>query len=115
MLLDEKEKMYRSLFLGLQTADGLESKAFERRFGCKPVDVLSSLLDRLAELGCIEVSDSSIRLSRYGRYFVEDVCCFVIDEAIREGGYETRFKRLPHSFGAFTERLSSRMKIRYHG
>ena len=68
-------------------------------------------MDRLNECGCIEVGDSSIRLSRYGRYFVEDVCCAIIDQAVREGGYETRRRRMPHSSGAFTERLSSRMKI----
>jgi len=111
MLLDEKEKMYRSLFLSIQTTDGLDPKAFETRFGRNPVDVLSPLIDRLTEYGCIEVDDSSIRLSKYGRYFVEDVCCFIIDQAVREGGYEAGFKRMPHSTGAFAERLSSRMKI----
>jgi coproporphyrinogen III oxidase-like Fe-S oxidoreductase len=103
--------MYRSLFLSVQTAAGLDSKAFERRFGRNPVDVLSPLVDRLTEYGCIEVDDSSIRLSKHGRYFVEDVCCFIIDQAVREGGYETPLKRMPHSSGAFTERLSSRVKI----
>ena len=111
MLLNEKEKMYRLLFLSIQTTEGLDSRAFENRFGRNPVDELSPLIDRLTEYGCIEVDDSSIRLSNYGRYFDEDVCCFIIDEAVREGGYETPFKRMPHSSGAFTERLSSRLKV----
>jgi len=111
MLLNEKEKMYRSLFLSIQTTDGLDSKAFERRFGRDPVDELSPLMDRLTAYGCVEVDDSSIRLSKYGRYFVEDVCCFIIDEAVREGGYDTPARRMPHSSGAFTERLSSRLKL----
>lgn len=111
MRLDEEEKMYRSLFLSIQTADGLDSKAFENRFRRNPADALSPLIDRLAGYNCIEVDDSSIKLSRYGRYFVEDVCCFIIDEAVREGGYEIPLKRMPHSSGAFTERLSSRLKV----
>ena len=111
MLLDERERMYRSLFLSIQTRDGLDREAFERRFGRDPAGAFPPLMDRLNECGCIEVGDSSIRLSRYGRYFVEDVCCAIIDEAVREGGYETRQRRIPHSSGAFTERLSSRMKI----
>ena len=115
MRLEEDEKMYRSLFLSLQIADGLDSKAFETRFGRSPADALSSVIDRLTGSGCLEVDDSSIRLSRYGRYFVEDVCCFIVDEAVREAGHETQLKRMPHSSGAFTERLSSRMKIQDHG
>jgi coproporphyrinogen III oxidase-like Fe-S oxidoreductase len=111
MRLDQNEKMYRSFFLSIQTTDGLDSRAFESRFGRSPADALSPLMDRLREYGCIEVDDSSVRLSRYGRYFVEDVCCFIIDEAVRQGEYETPFKRMPHSSGAFSERLSSRMKI----
>jgi oxygen-independent coproporphyrinogen-3 oxidase len=115
MRLNQEEKMYRSLFLSLQTADGLDSRAFETRFEQSSADSLSPVIDRLARFGCIEVDDSSIRLSRYGRYFVEDVCCFIVDEAIRRGGHETQFKRMPHSSGAFTERLSSRMKIQGQG
>jgi coproporphyrinogen III oxidase-like Fe-S oxidoreductase len=115
MLLNQEEKMYRSLFLGLQLAGGLDSKAFQRRFGRDPMDVFSPLMDRLASYGCIEVGDSSIRLSKYGRYFVEDVCCLIIDDAVGEGGYATEFKRMPHSSGAFSERLSSRMKIQDGG
>jgi coproporphyrinogen III oxidase-like Fe-S oxidoreductase len=111
MRLDREEKMYRSLFLSIQTSDGLDSKAFESRFGRNPAEALSPLIDRLAGYGCIEVDDSSIKLSRYGRYFVEDVCCSIIDDAVGESGHETEFKRMPHSSGAFAERLSSRMKI----
>jgi oxygen-independent coproporphyrinogen-3 oxidase len=111
MVLNEREKMYRSVLLGIQTAAGLDSSGFEERFGRNPLDALSPVMDRLAEYGCIEVDDSSISLSRYGRYFVEDVCCFIIDEAMREGGYAAPSRRMPHSSGAFTERLTSRLKI----
>jgi oxygen-independent coproporphyrinogen-3 oxidase len=111
MILNKKEQMYRSLFLNLQVREGVDLKDFEARFGEDALEVFSSLLDRLGECGCLETGDSSIKLSREGRYFVEDVCCFIIDQAVRDGDYDAQFKRLPHSSGAFSERLSSRLKI----
>jgi coproporphyrinogen III oxidase-like Fe-S oxidoreductase len=111
MVLNKKEQMYRSLFLNLQVRDGLDLRGFESRFGESALEVFSSLLKRLDEYGCVDVGDSSIRLRRYGRYFVEDVCCLIIDEAVRDGEYGTEFKRMPHSSGAFAGRLSARMRI----
>jgi oxygen-independent coproporphyrinogen-3 oxidase len=111
MVLNKTEQMYRSLFLNLQVRDGLDSRKFESRFGEDALEVFSPLLGRLAEAGCIETDDSSIKLSRYGRYFVEDVCCFIMDEAVRDGGHGAGLKRMPHSSGGFTERLASRMKL----
>jgi oxygen-independent coproporphyrinogen-3 oxidase len=110
MVLNETERMYRSLFLNLQVRDGLELKGFQTRFGEDALRVFSPLLDRLEECGCVEVGDSSIKLSRYGRYFVEDICCSIIDQALRDGGYDADFKRMPHSSGAFSERRSSRLR-----
>jgi oxygen-independent coproporphyrinogen-3 oxidase len=110
MVLNETEQMYRSLFLNLQVRDGLDLKGFESRFGEDALQVFSSLLERLAEYGCLEVGDSSIRLSRYGRYFVEDICCSIIDQALHDGGYDADFKRMPHSSGAFSERRISRLR-----
>jgi len=111
MVLNKKEQMHRSLFLNLQVRDGLDTRSFEARFGEDALVEFSALLDRLDKCGCIEVDDSSIRLSRYGRYFVEDVSCFIIDQAIQCGEYGEQIKRMPHSSGAFSERLSSRQKI----
>jgi coproporphyrinogen III oxidase-like Fe-S oxidoreductase len=111
MVLNKKEQMYRSLFLNLQVRDGLDLRRFESRFGESALDVFSSLLGKLDEYGCIEADDSAIKLKRYGRYFVEDVCCFIIDQAVRDGEYDSEFKRMPHSSGAFAGRLSSRVKV----
>lgn len=111
MVLNEKEQMYRSLFLSLQVRDGLDLRRFESRFGKSALEVFSSLLGQLDQYGCIETDDSAIKLKRYGRYFVEDVCCFIIDRAVQEGECGTELKRMPHSSGAFSERLSSRVKI----
>jgi len=111
MVLDETEQMYRSLFLNLQLREGLDARQFESRFGEDALEVFSPLLSRLDEAGCIETDDSSIKLSRYGRYFVEDVCCFIMDEAVRDGGDGAEVRRMSHSSGGFTERLASRLKV----
>jgi oxygen-independent coproporphyrinogen-3 oxidase len=111
MVLNKKEQMYRSLFLNLQVRDGLDLEDFENRFGEDALDVFSPLLGQLDESGCVEAGGSSIKLSRYGRYFVEDVCCFIMDEAVRDGEHGAEHKRLPHSSGGFTERLALRRKV----
>ena len=104
MVLNKKEQMYRSLFLNLQIRRGLDLKLFDDRFGESALEVFSSLLERLAGFGCVTADDSSIKLSKYGRYFVEDVCCFIIDDALKESDYHAQFKRKPHSFGAVSAR-----------
>jgi len=104
MVLSGDEQMYRSLLLNLQIRAGLDQASFANRFGESAGDVFSGLLKRLADYGCLVVDDSSIRLSKYGRYFVEDVCCFIIDHALNESQVATHFKRIPHSSGAFFDR-----------
>ena len=104
MALNKNEQMYRSLFLRTQIKKGLDLELFEGRFGESALEVFSSLLEKLAGYGCITADDSSIKLSKYGSYFVEDVCCFIIDDALKEGGYQSGFKRKPHSAGAFPAR-----------
>ena len=99
MVLDKKEQMYRSLFLHVQIEEGLDLRRFKDRFGEDALAVFSSLLKRMREFGCLAEDDSSIRLSRYGKYFVEDICCLIIDHALDENEYPAHLKRVPHSSG----------------
>jgi oxygen-independent coproporphyrinogen-3 oxidase len=110
MLLNKNEQMYRSLFLNIQLRGGLALNGFTERFGEDALSVFSPLLKRLMEYGCVVVDDSSIRLSKYGRYFVEDVCCFIIDHALREWGYGVHSGRIPHSSGDLLQALHSRLR-----
>ncbi len=110
MVLNKTEQMYRSLFLGLQMRRGLDLKGFSSRFGESARSVFPSLLKRLTDYGCVVVGDDSIRLRKYGRYFVEDVCCLIIDHALRESGYADRLGRIPHSSGGLLRALRSRLK-----
>ena len=97
MELSASEQMYRSLILGLQLKRGLDIQAFIATYDQVPGRIFEKLFASLTELGCIEISDSAIRLTRYGAYFVEDVCDYIIDAALHEEPGD--FVRKPHSAG----------------
>jgi oxygen-independent coproporphyrinogen-3 oxidase len=101
--LTDKEQMYRSLILGLQIKTGLDLGEFRVRFGVDAVPVFGSLFTALADLGCLEIDAESVRLAGCGAYFVEDVCDFIIDAALREEPGE--LVRAPHSEGSRSARL----------
>ena len=95
--LTQREQMYRSLLLNLQIKSGLDRDTFRARFNADPLDVFSSLLSALSEYGCVEQQDGAICLSKYGAYFVEDVCDFIIDAVLKEES--DTLVRTPHSGG----------------
>lgn len=82
--LSKRERMYRTLMLGLQLKSGLDTKHFQDMYGESALEVFGPLLARLSEYGCITQDTESIRLTRYGAYFVEDVCDAVIDAALKD-------------------------------
>jgi oxygen-independent coproporphyrinogen-3 oxidase len=92
-----KEQMYRSLFLSLQLKSGLDIRQFQKRFHENPLVVFAPLLAKLHEYGCIEQAAGSVRLTRYGAWFVEDVCDYITDAALREESND--LVRSPHSTG----------------
>jgi coproporphyrinogen III oxidase-like Fe-S oxidoreductase len=95
--------MYRALFLGLQLRNGLSLNAFRERFGKDAREVFKSLLLYLDGCGCIEPDAEAIRLSRYGAFFVEDVCDAVTDSALSEDSGD--LVRSPNSEGSTSSRL----------
>ncbi len=101
--LTPREQMYRSLLLRLQLKAGLDIQQFAQRFGQDPREVFAPMLRKLEEFGCLEQGDGSVRLTEYGAYFVEDVCDYITDMALRE---ESEFlTRTPHSDGGTSSRL----------
>lgn len=102
--LTEREQMYRSILLNLQVEKGLDRNQFRSRFSVDPLDVFSSLFSQLSEYGCIEQQDEAVRLSKYGAYFVEDVCDFIIDDVLKEES--DSLIRAPHSEGSTSSRLN---------
>jgi oxygen-independent coproporphyrinogen-3 oxidase len=82
--LTKRERMYRTLMLGLQLKSGLDTRHFQDLYAESAVDVFGPLLKKLSEYGCITQENDSIRLTRFGAYFVEDVCDAVIDAALKD-------------------------------
>ncbi len=101
--LSKKDQMYRSLILSLQLKRGLDINRFQRRFHEQPLDTFRSLVERLTACGCLDIDEDAIRLSRYGAYFVEDVCDMIIDTALQEES--DHLVREPHSTGSTSDRL----------
>lgn len=95
--LSKSERMYRSLILSLQMKSGLDIKHFHDTYAEGPFDVFGSLLVKLAQCGCVTHDAESIRLTKYGAYFVEDVCDFIIDAALK--GESGDLARSSHSGG----------------
>jgi oxygen-independent coproporphyrinogen-3 oxidase len=103
--LTGKEQMYRTVILSLQLKSGVDIKRFHDTYNEYPADVFRSLFSKLNEFGCLEQDDESIRLTTYGAYFVEDICDFIIDTALRE--QDVDLVRAPHSEGSRSARLTS--------
>jgi len=97
VFLTEREQMYRSLFLNLQFKKGLEIQQFQERFHADPQIVFAPLIAELSEYSCIRHEENSIRLTKYGAYFVEDVCDFITDTLLKEESSSAI--RAPHSEG----------------
>ncbi len=100
-----KEQMYRSLILGLQLKSGVDIKRFYNSYNDYPSRVFNSLLLKLETYGCLEHDDISLKLTKYGAYFVEDICDNIIDTALKEVSGE--LVRAPHSEGSKSSRLNS--------
>jgi oxygen-independent coproporphyrinogen-3 oxidase len=103
LALTKKERMYRSLILNLQMKSGLDSKQFLDTYGEAPGAVFASLLTKLDDCGCIRQNDDAICLTTEGAYFVEDVCDYIIDTALKEESAD--LVRKPYTAGSRSSRL----------
>ena len=97
------DQMYRSLFMRLQLKKGLSLAAFTTRFHENALDVFKGLIENLKEFDCVQITDNYIRLTDSGAFFVEDVCDFIIDYALKLESKE--LKRDPNSLGSTSSRL----------
>lgn len=102
--LTRREQMYRYLFLRLQFKAGVDRQKFKKRFDVDVVDAFQALVDRLKEVECVQESPDRLCLTKYGGYFVEDVCDLIMDFAINE--YQEDLVRTPHSTGETSSRIS---------
>jgi oxygen-independent coproporphyrinogen III oxidase len=101
--LSESDQMFRFLFLNLQFKKGLSLNEFKERFNKNALDVFSDLINSLKEFDCIKTTDQNISLTDIGAFFVEDVCDFIIDFALKLESED--LKRNPNSSGNTSSRL----------
>jgi len=81
-ILSSEEQIFRTLFLGLQTKAGVSIDELKSRFGENCYDILSKTISTLKSYKLIVENDKYLRLTKdYGRYFVEDISCFIVNEA----------------------------------
>jgi oxygen-independent coproporphyrinogen-3 oxidase len=99
----KREQMYRSLLLSLQLRSGLNIKRFRDRFSVDPHVLFSSLFLNLNNYGCLMQENGATSLSKYGAYFVEDVCDYIIDTVLKEESND--LIRSPYSEGGTSARL----------
>ena len=97
-------QMYRSLLLRIQLKKGIDKNWFQDKFLLNVNDVFGILFSELTALGCLEETNGVIRLTKYGAYFVEDVCDYIVDAALKEES--TLLVRSPHSEGMTSSRLN---------
>jgi oxygen-independent coproporphyrinogen-3 oxidase len=102
--LSEREQMYRSLLLNLQQKKCQDMKQFRARLNMDPLDIFSYLYSKLNEYGCLKQENGGICLTKYGAYFVEDVCDYIIDAVLKEES--DSLVRTPHSVGGTSSRLA---------
>ena len=98
-----KYRMFRSMLLRIQLKDGMDKEWFRHKYGTELSEILGELIGKLSALRCVEEVDGSVRLTKYGAYFVEDVCDMIIDFALREES--ELLTRTPHSEGKKSSRI----------
>lgn len=87
-----KERMYRALYMNIQTKEGLNIRNFISRFGKDPKIVFKKLLDKLISLGLIEQKQGSIKYTKIGSFFNEDITCLIRKYAIEDISNEKKIK-----------------------
>jgi oxygen-independent coproporphyrinogen-3 oxidase len=105
LVLSKTEQMYRTLFMRLQLKKGLSLTSFKERYQENALTVFKELLHKLQEIECVQLTDKHISLTDYGAFFVEDICDYIIDYALKLESKD--LKRNPNSLGSTSSRLKN--------
>ena len=71
--LSLEDEISETIFLGLRMLDGLDTRAFTRRFGCSVADIFGPQLEKLTGLGLIKINANGIRLTEKGLPLANEV------------------------------------------
>ncbi|MHB1457285.1 MAG: radical SAM family heme chaperone HemW [Armatimonadota bacterium] len=71
--LSERESMGETIFLGLRMCDGVDTSAFERRYGMSIHEAFGEQIEMLSTKGMLIEADGFLRLPRRGLLFSNDV------------------------------------------
>jgi oxygen-independent coproporphyrinogen-3 oxidase len=73
--LSRTQQIAKAVVLGIKVLPhGVDKSAFERRFGLAVEDVYAETIFRLADAGLVESTPASLRLTRLGILYADEVC-----------------------------------------
>lgn len=80
--LDKDEQMARTMVLGMKRGR-VPIKPFKDRFGSKPHEVYPETMDKLQDLGLIDIDDGGVKLTYKGTLFSEEVAIHFVTDSTR--------------------------------
>ena len=80
---NETEKIFRTLYLRLQTQDGISRAELQQRYGSNHYLIIEPVIEKLKQYNLIINDNKVIKLTNpYGRYFLEDICNLIKKETL---------------------------------
>jgi oxygen-independent coproporphyrinogen-3 oxidase len=79
--LSGQDAMAEAMMLGLRLIEGVDRRAFARRYGCDPAEAFPSTIDRYTRVGALLVDNSHIRLAHESLYVSDSVIADVLSES----------------------------------
>ncbi len=65
-LMTKNDEIFETMFLGLRQNEGININKFKKRFDISPIDIYKEKLEKLIGLNLLEITDGSIKLTKYG-------------------------------------------------
>ncbi|HTY08849.1 MAG TPA: coproporphyrinogen III oxidase family protein, partial [Candidatus Edwardsbacteria bacterium] len=71
--LSREQRLFEAVFLGLRLVAGIDTAAFQRQWGCSPLDYQPAVWDRLRRQGMVETRPGSVSLTQRGLLLADRV------------------------------------------
>ena len=83
-VLDKTEEMAKACVLGIHNVNGINLVKFKEKYGVDVKDVYGDLIDRLINLGLIEMSSSNLIPSKLGMIFADEIATEFYSDDIKK-------------------------------